>query len=327
MAKKKVPKKQKKATIYGLADITGASLGTVSRVLNNRDNVHSQTRARILELARRIRIKPQVSARNKEIAVVTAPHYTYRFRGYTSMLTSHVAFALSECNVGMLVPSNPLKQLKNYFIDGVIAITYANEIYDMLCELEKQIPIVYFDHFAAKKNQYIVCSDHYDSGYRIASYFIEHGRTRLGFIGGDAIPFQERLRGYLNAIKDAGIKRYERLQVLMPQGESLYLVVSRTVKNKADAIFVPGCSMQVIEALHILTNVMGLRVPEDISIIGGENTGVSMFQQPPLTCISEPLEDMANAAVEMVLELADGNRPSKKQQILPVELIERESVA
>ena len=319
--------KKKRPTIYDLAKLAEVSPGTVSRVLNNRSNVSSKTRLKVLQIAQEIELKPQVTARTKEIAVVTAPNYTDRFHGYSNVLTSHVAFSLSEQNVGMLLPPNPIKQLGDYFIDGIIAITYESELYKMLRSLEKKVPVVYLDNFAAAEEQYVVCSDHYDSGYKAAKYFIQHGKTQLAYIGGDVLPFRERLLGYVDAMKEAGMKPNNKLHILMPQDDSLYLAVNRVVKNNADAIFVPGCSMQAIEALHVLTNVMGLSVPKDISIIGGENVGVSMFQHPPLTCLDEPLEQMARAAVNMVINLADGREIKEKKCIFPVHLIERESVA
>jgi LacI family transcriptional regulator len=319
--------KKKRPTIYDLAKLAAVSPGTVSRVLNNRSNVSSKTRLKVLQIAQEIGLKPQVTARTKEIAVVTAPNYTDRFHGYSNVLTSHVAFSLSEQNVGMLLPPNPIKQLGEYFIDGIIAITYESELYKMLRSLEKKVPVVYLDNFAATKEQYVVCSDHYDSGYKAAKYFIQHGKTQLAYIGGDVLPFRERLLGYVDAMKEAGMEPNNKLHILMPQDDSLYMAVNRVVKNNADAIFVPGCSMQAIEALHVLTNVMDLSVPKDISIIGGENVGISMFQHPPLTCLDEPLEQMARAAVNMVINLADGCEIKEKKCIFPVHLIERESVA
>jgi LacI family transcriptional regulator len=319
--------KKKRVTIYDLAKLAEVSPGTVSRVLNNRSNVSSKTRLKVLQIAQEIGLKPQVTARTKEIAVVTAPNYTDRFHGYSNVLTSHVAFSLSEQNVGMLLPPNPIKQLGEYFIDGIIAITYESELYKMLRSLEKKVPVVYLDNFAATKEQYVVCSDHYDSGYKAAKYFIQHGKTQLAYIGGDVLPFRERLLGYVDAMKEAGMEPNNKLHILMPQDDSLYMAVNRVVKNNADAIFVPGCSMQAIEALHVLANVMDISVPKDISIIGGENVGISMFQHPPLTCLDEPLEQMARAAVNMVINLADGREIKEKKCIFPVHLIERESVA
>jgi len=173
----------------------------------------------------------------------------------------------------------------------------------------------------------VICSDHWDSGYKAAKCFLEHGLKRLGYIGGESAPFRERFNGYAKAIKEFGLEPQKRLMALIPPSESLYNVINRLVKNKVEAIYVPGCSMQVIEALHVLTNVIGLKVPEDISIIGGESEGVSVFQSPPLTCLNEPLNQMADAAVRTVLSLAEGNKKLEPKTVFPVELIERESVA
>ncbi len=319
-------KKNKRPTIYDLAKLADVSPGTVSRVLNNKDKVNPKTRAKILGLAHEIGLKPRATARSKEVAVITEPHFTDRFRGYTSVLTSHVAFALSEQNVGMLLPSDPLAQLPGYFIDGVIAITYEPEIQAMLKEVEKKIPVIYLDNFEATSKKYVVRSDHYQSGYKAAQYFIERGMKKLAFLSGDTVPARVRLKGYTDAIKEAGFSIDNKLQILMKDDESIYMVVNRVVKNGADALYTPGTSMQGIEALHVLGNVMSLDVPGDISLIGGENTGISAFQHPPMTTMSEPLEEMAKAAVDMVLALSEKQPIKERTLTFPVELIERDSV-
>lgn len=319
-------KYSKRPTIYDLAQLAEVSPGTVSRVLNNKDRVSPETRTKVLSLAHEIGLKPRASARNKEVAVITEPHYTDRFRGYTSVLTSHVAFALSEQNVGMLLPSDPVAQLPSFFIDGVIAITYAPEIQAMLKRLEKKVPVVYLDNFKATSTQYVVRSDHYQSGYTAAQYFIERGMQKPAFLSGDNQPANVRLQGYTDALRKAGRPIDSRLQVLMKEDESIYTVVNRVVKNGADALYVPGSSMQAIEALHVLSNVMGLRIPDDISLIGGESSGISAFQHPPMTTLSEPLADMARAAVDMVLALSEKESIKTRTVTLPVELIERDSV-
>jgi LacI family transcriptional regulator len=316
----------KRPTIYDLAKLAGVSPGTVSRVLNNKDKVNPQTREKILGLAHQIGLKPRASARNKEVAVITEPEFTDRFRGYAGVLTSHVAFALSEKNIGMLLPSDPVKQLPGYFIDGVIAITFEPKIKAMLKEVEKKIPVVYLDNFEALATQYVIRSDHYQSGYKAAKYLIERGMQKLGFISGDTVPARVRLKGFTDAIKEAGLPLDSKLQALMKTEESLYMVVNKVVKNGADALYTPGASLQGMQTLHILLNVMNLKVPEDISLVGGEDVGISMFQHPPMTTLSEPLEEMAKAAVDMVLALSEYKPVKDRVVTYPVEIIERESV-
>jgi DNA-binding LacI/PurR family transcriptional regulator len=68
------------------------------------------------------------------------------------------------------------------------------------------------------------------------------------------------------------------------------------------------------------------RIPEDIALIAGETPGISELLQPPLTTIVEPIEEMANRAVDLVLKLAAGEKPAPERHLLPVHLIDRASV-
>jgi LacI family transcriptional regulator len=319
-------KKDKRPTIYDLAELSGVSPGTVSRVLNNREKVKVATRERVLKIAREIGMKPMSSVRSRKIAVITEPHFTDRYQGYSNRLTSRLAFALSNEDLSMLLPSDPVGQLPHSFIDGVIAVSYDQETAEVLKQVEKKVPVIYLDLFDDVADRYVIYSDHFGTGEKAAACFARHGKKRLAYVGGEPAPFQARLRGYRKGIEAAGLEVIEKLLITNKSGESLYNVINRAVKNGADALFVPGVSMQGIEALHILTGVMGLRVPEDISLIGGENPGVSALLNPPLTTLYEPLGDMAKAAVEMMLRLMEGETVEERQVMFPVELIERDSV-
>jgi len=316
----------KKPTIYDLAKLADVSPGTVSRVLNNKDRVNQETRARVLDLAHKIGLKPRSSVRNKEIAVVTEPQFADRSHGYASMLSSHVAFSLSERGASMSLPIDPINQLPQSFFDGVIAITYMPEIRAMLKKLEEKVPVVYLDNFQADEDQYVVRSNHYQSGYQAARHFVERGMQKPTFLAADSEPAAVRLSGFIDGLTESGLSAGAKQNQLMQQTDSLYTMVGRVVKNGADAIYIPGTSMQAIEAMHVLQNVMNLKIPEDISVIGGENEGVSMFLSPPLTTLQEPLLDMARAAVEMVLKLADKEPVEQNTITFPVDLITRDSV-
>ena len=132
---------------------------------------------------------------------------------------------------------------------------------------------------------------------------------------------------FADAIKEAGKEMDEQLIVRHTPGMSTYSMVSRMVRCEADAIFVPGTSFQAVEFVHILSYIMGKKIPEDISIIGGENEGVSELMIPPLTTIREPLKGMAEVAVQEIIDLTEGKKPKELVTTLPVELIVRDSVS
>jgi len=320
------PRPGKKPTIYDLARLAGVSPGTVSRVLNNRDKVKPETRELVLRTAKELNLKPQVSVRARQVAILSEPTFTDRIEGYAATLTAHLSFAFSRRNIGVILPSNPLEQLPGAFLDGVIAVTFDKDLTAMLAELEQRLPIVYMDKFDCSPQQYAVCSDHYTSGYLAAKHFLERGRRKLAFMGGDAAPVRERLRGYTKAIEESGLSVDERLLKPIDAGTTHPAAVARLVKGGADAIFAPGTSFQAMECLHILSYVMGVKVPQDVALIGGENEGVSCLQNPPLTAIEDPLREMAEQAVEMMDTLTTSGKVAKRRLTMPVRLIPRDSV-
>jgi LacI family transcriptional regulator len=316
----------RKVTIYDLAHHTGFSPGTVSRVLNNRDKVKPQTREIILNAAKELGIKPQVSVRTRHVAILSEPTYTDRIEGYAATLTAHLAFAFSRRNMGVVLPSNPFEQLPGLFLDGIVAVTYDSNLLEFLARMESRLPVVYMDRFTISPGQYRVCSDHYRSGYIAAEHFVTHGKKCPAFFGGEGPAFAERLRGFKDALLAAGRTIDESFLVQAEPGTH-QSVITRLVRAGVDAIYVPGTSFQAMECLHLLTYVMGLRVPEDVSIIGGENEGISQIQSPPLTTIEEPLKDMAEAAVNILERCTSGNVVEESSVMLPVRLITRNSVS
>ncbi len=315
----------KKVTIYDLAKHTGFSPGTVSRVLNNRDRVKPETRDAILKAAKELDLKPQVSVRSRQVAILSDPKFTDRVEGYAATLTAHLSFAFSKRKIGVVLPTDPFEELPGLFLDGIVAVTYDTKLLEFLKSIEKRLPVVYMDKFHVTDKQYRVYSDHYNSGYLAAKHFIEFGKKRLACFGGEGPGFAERLKGYRAAIEEAGLEVDERLFVPASSGNDP-AVVTRLVRSGVDCIYVPGTSLQAMECIHLLSYVMGLRVPEDISIIGGENEGISELIIPPLTAIEEPLRDMAEAAVTMLDRLTLGEPVDTHSVKMPVRLIERNSV-
>lgn len=320
---------RKRATIYDLAQRSGVSPGTVSRVLNNRDRVSPETRARVLEAARHLELRPQAAARMRQVAILTEPSFPDRIDGYAARLTAHLSFELARNNASVLHPSDPHTQLPSTFLDGVIAVTFDHPLLELLQQLETRMPVVYMDRFDHEPNHHAVCSDHYMAGYLAGQHLLARGRTRLALFGINMPPNHERLRGFRKAMEEAGVTPDERLLQLFEtttKPSAFAGVVARMVRSGADAIFAPGSSFEGIQCLHVLTYILGLKVPQDIALLAGETPGVSEILQPPLSTIEEPLAAMAETAVERVLRLSSGQRLAPERVLLPVRLVDRASV-
>jgi LacI family transcriptional regulator len=316
----------KKATIYDLARLANVSPGTVSRVLNNRDRVKAETRESVLRAAAELNLKPQASVRNREMVILSEPTYPDRFGGYSATLTAHLAYAFSRRNIGVLLPLNPFVELPTKFFDGVVVVTQDKALRKLVTELEKRMPVIHIDKFPVDPTEYIVCSDHFTAGYMAARHFIDRGKRKPAFLGGDYPAFAERLRGFKKALTEANLPIEEQRASLFGPESNHVSVVTRIVRSGADSIYAPGSSFESLECLHILSYVMGLKIPQEISLIGGENDRVSSLLNPPLTTIEEPLRDMAEQAVDMLDRLTMGHEISKRNVMLPIRLIDRNSV-
>lgn len=320
---------RKRATIYDLARRSGVSPGTVSRVLNNRDRVSPETRARVLEAARHLELRPQAAARMRQVAILTEPSFPDRIDGYAARVTAHLSFELARNNASVLHPSDPHTQLPSTFLDGVIAVTFDRPLLQLLQQLEKRMPVVYMDRFDHEPNHHAVCSDHIMAGYLAGQHLLSRGRKRIAVFGNNLPPNRERLRGLRQAMQEADVAPDERLLQLFegPTSPTAYAgIIARMVRSGADAIFAPGSSFQGIHCLHVLTYILGLKVPQDIALLAGETPGISEILQPPLSTIEEPLPAMAETAVDRVLRLAAGQRLAPERVLLPVRLVDRASV-
>ncbi|PTX95813.1 LacI family DNA-binding transcriptional regulator [Opitutus sp. ER46] len=319
----------KRHTIYDLARHAHVSPGTASRVLNNRDRVDPETRARVLSAARELNLKPRAGVRRQQIAVLSDPRYPDRVEGYAARLSAYASFCLSRLDAAVIHPSDPMTQLTGTFLDGIVAVTCENDLADLLRSLEPRIPVVYLDKFDARPDQPVVCSDHVQGGYLAAQHLIARGKKRLAIVGMDILPMRERLRGFRQAMDEAGITADENLLQLVARdaGATNYTSsITQKVRAGADAIFTPGSSYEGINCLHVLSYVMGLQIPRDVSLVVSEVPGICEVLNPPLTAIEEPLAAMADQAAAMVMRLAAGEKLPRRHVTVPVRLIERASV-
>ncbi|HEX2100311.1 MAG TPA: LacI family DNA-binding transcriptional regulator, partial [Candidatus Synoicihabitans sp.] len=269
------PRPGKRPTIYDVARMTGVSPGTVSRVLNNRDRVKIKTRERVLRAATMLNLRPQSSIRYRQVAVLSEPTFSDRIEGYAATLTAHLTFALSRRRIGVVLPANPVEELPGLYLDAVVAVTFDTGLLSLLAELEERMHVVYMDKFGNEPGDHVISSDHFNAGYLAAKHFLARGKRKLGFLGRPYAPYVERLRGFREALAESAMALDDRLVSLSGSHVNFSSSVSRIVRAGADGLYVPGTSFQAMECLHILTYVMGLRVPHDISLIGGENVGVS----------------------------------------------------
>ena len=259
--------------------------------------------------------------RSKQIAIVTEPPHRTVMGGYVNTLTQHICYALSRVDAGItMITEDRIGNLADCWFDGVIGIAWEDRTIEILKKIHN-IPMVWFSD-----NQsswcHTVFTNCYENGKLAGQYLLGKGHRRIAVIHDPDYTGCGRAEGIRIAIREGGFEQ-DGFLLALSSSEPLHLSVKRLIDNGCTAVWVPGEDMRALEVNWLLQELSGKRVPEDISLLGSENPGISEFQRPSLSTISIPLHDMAEIAVDLVME---GECKILRKVEIPAKLIERNSV-
>lgn len=313
-------------SIYDLAGTLGVSASTVSRVLNHRDGIGAATRRRVLASAREAGFRPRMTARQLTIAVVIDRHRFTTFGGFVPNLLSCVVESLSKHDVAVeLVTEHNLDRLDARLIEGVLAMAWDDSTIRLLQKLD-DVAVVTLNRMGDDTFSSVV-TDHERQGEMAVEYLAGRGHRRICMICEERANWgtQQRIDGFLAKLRQNNLPIGEN-SIAFTDHQPMYGLLRRLVETAhPTAIFVANESLG-IEASYILQNLLNLRVPQDVSLIGMESPQVSQFLCPPLTTIAQPLDQLAERSLAVLIEqIGHSNPPS--HVVLENQLIERESVA
>lgn len=317
---------KRRHTVYDISRLADVSVGTVSRVLNNSDKVHANTRQKVLRVARSLGCRPRTAVRPKQIALIVEPPHRTIAGGFSMCLTHHVIFGLAKRGLGMsLVTEDEIGSLSRRLFDGVIAVAWFPKTVKRLEALDNT-PIVWIDRMDLKDKFHGVATNHFEAGQMVGNYLLDRGHRRLAMIVDvHTWASAERIRGLHNAMRRRGVDPDKRL-IIHKEDQPLYVPLQNILKMDAEALWMPDENMSSVEAVYLLQEVLKVRIPEDISLIGGELPSISQFLRPRMTATAQPLQAMAERAIELVLDLMDRPLDKPETVLLPNEIIERDSV-
>ncbi|MHC1693650.1 MAG: LacI family DNA-binding transcriptional regulator [Sphaerochaetaceae bacterium] len=330
-----------KVTIADIARSAGTSKTTVSRVLNNKPDVDTETRERILRLIEETGFTPQVSAINlaggrTNIIGLLVPSLS---SPYSLTVIQGVAEKIAEENYELMLYTTGLSEinqkkflqkLSKKLVDGLVVLL-PRESNDLEEKLQSSdMPIVLIDHRGIDTHLHTVSATNEKGGFDATEYLIGLGHSRIGIITGlmDFGCSRDRLEGYRVALGAHGITWDGNL---MKAGDftenSGYEATVRLLaeKNRPTAIFCSNDDM-AIGAMQAIQDA-GLKVPSDISIVGFDDIARASMTYPSLTTIRQPLITMGGKAAELVKNLIDGVEVERTNIVLNTELVVRGSCA
>jgi LacI family transcriptional regulator len=222
-----------------------------------------------------------------------------------------------------------LQTLLDRRVDGLIVIggSVPEEKLLGICD-DYHVPLIVVARNVPELGSRCICLDNFEAAYKATKHLIEHGHRQIAHITGalsqnDAV---RRREGYLQALSDAGIKPEPELVVegnFRRQSGTLAIEMLITRGRMFSAIFAANDQMAFGARLALFRR--GIRVPEDVSIVGIDDEPASAYMTPPLTTIRQPAIEMGEAAAKAVLCLLEGEPIPNLQ--FSTDLIARETVA
>lgn len=336
------------ATIRDVAKLAGVHPSTVSRVFSEKAAISEETRRRVLEAAHELGFWPNAIARSlstqrtNTIGIVVPHVYKGFFDDFffpqimSGMLNSAYRHDYRVIVGGSDSPEDETKMIKQIMgsnqADGIVVMSSRLDV-DTVGELTKQgTPFVLIGHPPSEQEEGVFWVDvnNKKATKEAISYLIEQGHTRIAYVGGDPniITTQEREQAYQATMNLAEL---EVIPGWIDYGyfseEGGYFAVERMVRlgNQAPTAYFAANDLMAYGIMRGLRE-MGFRIPEDVSVFGTNDDPTSSYTNPPLSTIQVPYADMAEQAVEMLIEFIQNGTLNQTSRLLECSLVLRESV-
>lgn len=327
------------AKIEDVAEKAGVSVTTVSRVLNDRGYISQRTRDKVNEAMRELRYQPNEMARSlfrkkSNTIGLIIPSVSHPFFGELAYHLEDCAdrngYKLLLCNSSRDVAKERkyIEMLKKNQVDGIVM---GSSVLEIEHYLHLNLPIVSFDRTLGSGIP-IVASDNRMGGSLAASLLAEKGCRHPVYvyrgIGGPhhaAMLASDRVLGFGEALRTAGIA-YDTLELEASNAGDRQAEeeIVRFLRDHpaTDAVFASSdvIAAEVIQACHR----SGIRIPEDLKLIGYDDVSIASYLTPRLTTIRQPIREMCERTVELIARQIDGEKVVGVHSI-PVALVERET--
>jgi LacI family transcriptional regulator len=302
------------ATLLDVAERTGFSVSTVSRVLAGNVSFPSKTRQKVLDAVKEMNYSPNAMARSLKsgqssmIALVIPSIHNLMFPALTRGVEDTArknGYMVILCNTdeNADVEKAYIRKLRNSWVDGMIFSTMlptSGYIRDLR---NSGFPVVLTAR-AYDASIDAVVIDNVTAAYNATNYLLEKGYRRIAFaMGPDFQLYTDRFIGYRKALESHGIPFDENLVMHEEDGvESFTFLTKRLIEEqgKPDAVFASTDTRAIIimRALYDL----GYRIPEDVAVMGFDNVNFSSLVEPPLSTVAQPLYEIGAEATKRLIQ-------------------------
>ena len=303
-------------SIKDVAQAAGVSTATVSRVLANKSRIKDETRRRVLDSIELLNYRPNLIARSlraqksAKIGLVVSdirnPFFTAIGRAVEDAAYEQ-GYSVLMCNTD----ENPEKEemylnlLHDENVAGII-FSPTQQFSAGLKSYTSNIPFVIIDRSVESKDVDMVLLDNVAAAYELTSHLIENGYNKLAGLFGDASTTgRERSRGFHQALKDNQLSpvAIHFVPPRIKQGYEITMALLKQQDGKIDAIFTSN-SLLTAGAFQAIRDSQ-LTVPDDVALVGFDETTWGALVDPPITLIAQPTEEIGRTATELLFQRID----------------------
>lgn len=311
--------KSNQITIKDIARELDISPSTVSRALKDHPDISPKTKKQVRELAERLNYQPNSialslrSSKTNTIGVVI-PQIVHFFFSTVISGIEDIAYAagysviVAQSNESYDREVMDAKALFNNRVDGIlVSMSRETTNYDHFKSLHTRgIPMVFYDRVCDEINCSKVVVDDFDGGYRATKHLIDQGYKRIAHLAGPSslLTFRQRLDGYKKALVDHGLPVEESL--ILPENASDDEQVAKEItkqlmamENRPDAIFANTDVAALGAMITIKEN--GLKIPDDIGIVGFSNWRFTALTEPTISTVAQPGFEMGQEAARLLI--------------------------
>ena len=330
--------KGRRATSYDVARLAGVSQSAVSRCFKPGSSISGKMRERVMKAAKELEYQPNaiarglITQRSNLVAVLVSArlnlYYPEALFKITEELSAAGLRALlftvdSEEDAEMVI-----EQAWQFQVDGVISASHMTQEQYQLLE-KRKIPVVFFNRYFADHPNTVVYCDPSEQIDELVVQLAELGHSRAAMITGptENMVNRERVRMTKAALAGSGIKI-----VAEAQGDFSYesgAAGLQTIKQFEEKPSVIICvnDMMAMGCMDEARSVLGLQVPQDLSIVSFDGIGMSQFSSYELTTIRQPIGRMSEAAVRMITERVERPDQSHEKRVFEGAVIPGGSIA
>lgn len=325
-----------KVTIYDVAALVGVSSSTVSRVMAGRGQIAASTRESVLDAVTQLGYRPNTVARSlasgaTDTLAILLPDLTNPF--FPELVGQIQSQAERKGITVLLCNTHNDPDIERRFLDTLLS----HQVEHVLCcglalnraaaeaSVRAGLNFIGIDRAVPAQGTYLVQSDNRRGAYLATKYLLELGHRRIAHIAGPVgiDVARQRRRGYQDALTEAGAY-HEDLIVVAEFGEEAGAAAFRQLRARnVDETAVFAANDLVAIGALFAAHEIGLKVPDDLSLVGFDDISLTKYVSPQLTTVRQDVAALAEAAVNIVVSADRANH--RKKTTLPTELIIRDS--